>query len=83
MTSTTVTTNPFEGESGVRIEKAVRRAIDTEHAISVGDVLISLRTDPALSDNDFLAFFRSLLEPRSCFAVEAWVASLIGEVHHA
>ena len=82
MTSQTIPPNPFDGEAGIRLEKAVRHAI-TEHAISVGDVLISLRTDPNLSNDDFRAFFRALLEPRSSFAVEAWVMALIGEVHHA
>jgi hypothetical protein len=84
MTFQSIPSNPFDGDSGIRIEKAVRRAADAGHAISVGDVLISLRTDPNLSNDDFRTFFRALLEPRSCFAAEAWVAFLIhGEVHHA
>jgi hypothetical protein len=69
--------NPFSGHEAVRIEKAVRRAVAGGTAISVGDVLISLRTDPDLSDDDFREFFRALLVPRLGFDVERWVQHLI------
>jgi hypothetical protein len=73
--------NPFPGEQGVRIEKAVRHAIDTGHVISVGDVLIELRTDPNLSDDDFRTFLRALLEARRGFDVERWVVALVTRTH--
>jgi hypothetical protein len=78
---TTTTQCPFEGEAGIRIEKAVRHAVGSGHMLSVGDVLIALRTDPSMSDADFGEFFRALLEARLGFAVERWVMSIIhGEV---
>jgi hypothetical protein len=77
----TVTPNPFPGEQGVRIEKAVRNAVASGHVISVGDVLIDLRTDHTVSDDDFKAFFRALLDQHSREAVEAWVVSLVTCVH--
>jgi hypothetical protein len=73
--------NPFVGEAGVRIEKAVRRAIETGHIISVGDVLIELRMDATVSDDDFRAFFRALLDERTRPEVERWVVSLVNNVH--
>jgi hypothetical protein len=81
MTDPTVPPNPFVGEAGIRIEKAVRGAIETGHVISVGDVLIELRTDPSLSDADFRTFFRALLEARLGFAVERWIVALVTRMY--
>jgi hypothetical protein len=69
--------NPFLGEQGIRIEKAVRHAIGSGHVLTVGDVLIALRTEPNLSDDDFREFFKALLEARRRFEVEAWVMTII------
>lgn len=74
--------NPFAGEEAQRIERAVRRAVTAQRLLSVGDVLIELRLDPDLSDEDFSTFFRTLLEPRKGFDLERWVMRMIaGEVH--
>ena len=77
MTLQSIPTNPFAGEQGIRIEKAIRHAVTTCHVLTPGDVLIELRTDPSLSDADFRVFLSALLEARLGFAVEAWVAALI------
>ena len=45
--------------------------------LSVGDVLIALRTDRSMSDADFSEFFKALLEARRRFEVERWVMSII------
>jgi hypothetical protein len=69
--------NPFPGEQGIRIEKAVRSAVATGLMLTLGDVLIELRMDEALPNEDFSEFVRALLEVRSRFEVEAWVMSII------
>jgi hypothetical protein len=71
--------NPFAGDVAVRIEKAVRSAVATGLMLTLGDVLIELRMDEALPNEDFSAFVRALLEVRSRFEVEAWVMSIINE----
>jgi hypothetical protein len=55
---------PRSGEAGTR------------HAD--GAVLIALRTDPKLSDDDFREFFRAQLEPRRGFDVKAWAMAIVG-----
>jgi hypothetical protein len=81
MTSNSIPSNPFAGEQGIRIEKAVRLAIGSGHMLTVGDVLVALRMDPGLSNDDFGQFFKAMLEARRRFEVERWVASIInGEV---
>jgi hypothetical protein len=81
MTDQRIPPNPFVGEAAIRIEKAVRHAVDTGHVISIGDVLVELRTDPNLSDEDFRTFFRKLLDAGSRVEVEAWVIALVTLVH--
>lgn len=77
MTTCTLPANPFTGDRGVRIERAVRRAVDHLHLPTVTGVHLALREDPDLSDADYLVFSRMLLLPRAGFDVERWVVSII------
>jgi hypothetical protein len=72
-----MTCNPFEGDTAIRIEKAVRDACSSGHMLSVGDVLIALRTDPSVTNDDFSQFARALIGARLGFAVDRWVTSII------
>jgi hypothetical protein len=69
--------NPFPGEQGIRIERAVRLAVGSTHVRSIDDVLVALRMDPSLSNDDFSEFFKSMIEARRRFDVERWVAAII------
>lgn len=69
---------PFPGPEAQRIAEALRRAVaGLPPRATVTHVQEALRNDPQLSNEDYMAFARTLLQPREGWELEAYICALI------